>query len=253
MTLEFLGTGTSQGVPVIGCHCKVCSSSDPRDNRFRSSVLIKTNHHTIIIDAGPDLRMQLLCAKLDAPSALLLTHNHQDHTAGLDDLRPIIHKNDKAFPIYCEEATELRLRKQYDYAFEENLYPGAPRFEMHRIRNQPFKIGKDLITPIRAQHGNVPVLGFRIGNISYLTDAKTISHEETEKMFGSKILVLNALRHEEHHSHLNLKQAVALAEKIGAEKTYFTHISHHLGKHEEVEKNLPKGMFLSFDGLMVNA
>jgi phosphoribosyl 1,2-cyclic phosphate phosphodiesterase len=248
--IEFLGTGTSQGIPVIGCHCSVCTDGNPKNKRLRSSVLIETPSQTILIDAGPDLRTQLLRCSLPLPVALLITHAHQDHTAGLDDLRPLIHHNRKPFPVYCETSVEKRLRQQYAYAFEDNPYPGAPQFEINPISDHSFSIGEDTIIPIRAFHGDIPVLGFRIGDISYLTDIKTIDKSELKKLRGTQILVLNALRHKKHHSHLTVQEAVELAEGINAPLTYFTHISHNLGAHDKEEAKLPEGIHLSTDLLV---
>ncbi len=251
MQIEFLGTGTSQGIPVIGCDCAVCNSEDKRDYRLRTSALISTHNLSILIDAGPDLRLQLLRTQLPLPTALLLTHAHQDHTGGLDDLRPLIHALDKPFPIYAELKVLQRIRQQYAYAFEKNPYPGAPRFELHTIDEQPFTIENTLITPIRVFHGDLPILGFRVRNTAYLTDVKTIPAKSMEKLKGVHTLVLNALRHKTHHSHLTLEEAVKLSKSIGAKQTYFTHISHHLGKHNDI--TLPPNCHLSLDTHVVSA
>jgi phosphoribosyl 1,2-cyclic phosphate phosphodiesterase len=251
LAMHFLGTGTSQGVPVIDCNCTVCKSHDPRDKRLRSSVLFHVDNQSILVDAGPDLRAQLLRTTLQMPTSVVITHAHQDHTAGMDDLRPLIHKNHMPFPVYAEENVQRRLREQYAYAFSENKYPGAPSFEMKTIDETPFFIRKTEVTPIRAWHGDLPVLGFRIGDVAYLTDVHTLPESEKHKLKNLKVLVLNALRHEPHHSHLTLSEAIDLANNIGAEKTYFTHISHHLGLHANIE--LPDDMALAYDGLTVNS
>ncbi len=247
LVLNFLGTGTSQGVPVINCCCDVCKSKDARDKRLRSSVLISVDKQSILIDAGPDLRSQLLRTPLPMPTSVLMTHAHQDHTAGMDDLRPLIHQNKSAFPVYAEANVQERLRQQFSYAFAEKKYPGAPSFALTTINESPFFVNQTKITPIRAWHGSLPVLGFRISDIAYLTDVHTLPESEKQKLKNLDVLILNALRHKPHHSHLTLSEAIQLAKDIGAKKTYFTHISHHLGRHESVQ--LPQGMTLAYDGL----
>lgn len=251
MQIEFLGTGTSQGIPVIGCDCVVCKSEDKRDSRLRTSALLNANNHSILIDAGPDLRLQMLRTQLPMPTALLITHAHQDHTGGLDDLRPLIHRHDKPFPIYGESKVLQRIQEQYTYAFEKNPYPGAPRFELHTIDEQPFTVENNLILPIRVFHGDLPILGFRVGNTAYLTDVKTIPSESMERLKGVHTLVLNALRHKTHHSHLTLEEALKMSKSIGAKITYFTHISHHLGKHSDIK--LPSNCHLAYDTCVISA
>jgi phosphoribosyl 1,2-cyclic phosphate phosphodiesterase len=249
MVITFLGTGTSQGVPVIACTCGVCNSPDSRDKRLRSSVMLGYSGHQIIIDTGPDFRYQMLREKVKAISAIVFTHEHKDHIAGLDEVRAFNYFNRWKAQVYCTGAVEKALRREFAYAFEETKYPGVPEIDINSIDEQPFTLfGKQFI-PIRLMHMYMPVLGYRIDDFTYITDANYIAEEEIEKVKGSKILVLNALRREKHPSHFNLQEAISLAERIGAERTYFTHISHQLGKHEEVERELPQGMYLAYDGL----
>jgi len=252
VNLEFLGTGTSQGVPVIGCRCPVCLSDNPRDNRLRSSVLVSIENKRIVIDTGPDFRYQMLRSGHVDIDAVLYTHEHMDHVAGLDDIRAINFLQGKNMPLYGSEGVEESLRRIYHYAFSENPYPGAPIIHFNSIGTEPFDVLGIPVIPIQVKHGRMPVLGFRFGHLTYITDAKSIDDAELEKIKGSKVVVLNALRIREHHSHLNLKQALELMEKIQPEQGYFTHISHLLGKHTEVEKGLPKNIKLAYDGLVVS-
>ncbi|MEJ7558215.1 MAG: MBL fold metallo-hydrolase [Pedobacter sp.] len=249
MKITFLGTGTSQGVPVITCNCEVCQSDDNRNNRLRVSILIETADKTIVIDSGPDFRYQMLRAKVKDLDAILFTHEHKDHVAGLDDIRPfnyLLHKN---IDIYATGQVQDALKREFAYIFSDAKYPGLPQIELHTINKDPFSIGETKVIPLAIMHYKLPILGFRIGDFTYITDAKTISDETVEKVRGTRILVVNALQRESHISHFTLKEAIAFAEKIGAEQTYFTHISHNLGLHEEVEKELPAGMKLAYDGL----
>jgi len=250
--LEFLGTGTSQGVPVIGCKCPVCMSDDPHDNRLRSSVLITIDDKRIVIDTGPDFRYQMLRSSTVDVDAVLYTHEHMDHVAGLDDIRAINFLQRKNMPLYGSEGVEESLRRIYHYAFSDTPYPGAPIIRFNRIGNEPFEVLGIPVIPIQVKHGRMPVLGFRFGDLTYITDAKSIDDAELEKIKGSKVVVLNALRLKEHHSHLNLEQALELMEKINPEQGYFTHISHLLGKHAEVENKLPENVWLAYDGLVVS-
>jgi phosphoribosyl 1,2-cyclic phosphate phosphodiesterase len=253
ITLEFLGTGTSQGVPVLGCNCDVCKSDDQRDNRLRSSVIVSVNDKKIVIDTGPDFRQQMLRSNNVDADAVLFTHEHMDHIAGLDDIRAINFLQRKNMPLFGSEGVEESLRRIYHYAFAENPYPGAPVIEFNRIENQPFEILGIPVIPIAVKHGRMPVFGFRFGDLTYITDAKYIDDEEREKIRGTKTLVLNALRKKEHHAHLNLEQALELVEDLKPERAYFTHVSHLLGTHEEVEKELPPHVKLAYDGLIVEA
>lgn len=249
--LEFLGTGTSQGVPVIGCTCKVCTSTDQRDNRLRSSVLVTANNKKLLIDTGPDFRYQMLRSGNVSVDAVIYTHEHMDHVAGLDDIRAINFIQRKDMSLYCTVGVEESLRRIYHYAFSEYRYPGAPVVNIVPITDTPFEVEGVHVTPINVKHGRMPVLGFRFGDLTYITDAKTIEDSELEKIKGSKVVVLNALRKKEHHSHLNLDEALALMEKIQPEIGYFTHISHLLGQQVEIEKELPDHIHLAYDGLKI--
>jgi phosphoribosyl 1,2-cyclic phosphate phosphodiesterase len=258
--LRFLGTGTSQGVPMIGCNCKVCRSEDPRDNRLRSSALIEHNGFSILIDAGPDFRQQLLREEIGNVDAILLTHEHKDHTGGLDDVRALNYIDGKALPIYCEERVLRSLEKEYSYAFEENRYPGVPEFDIRIIDSQKFTIkhengmahmpGLD-VTPIRVYHYRLPILGFRIGNIAYITDANRVDDEAFELLKNLKILVINTVRHAKHISHFSLAEAIDVAKRVSAEKTFLTHLSHQIGTHKELSAELPPGIYAAWDGLSV--
>ncbi len=251
MKLTFLGTGTSQGVPVIGCDCRVCQSLDFRDKRLRSSVHFQTKDLSIVIDSGPDFRQQMLRQNIRRMDALLFTHEHKDHTAGMDDIRSYNFLQKMDIPIYARKNVLAQLKREFEYIFTESPYPGIPRVKTIEIENKSFKIGHQEITPIEVLHMKLPVFGFRIGDISYITDAKTISEEERKKIRGSKVLVLNSLHQKEHYSHFNLNEAVNMAIDIGAERTYFTHISHSMGLHREIQKDLPETIFLGYDGLEI--
>lgn len=251
MIVTFLGTGTSQGVPVIACDCNVCTSLDYRDKRTRSSVHIQTNDLSIVIDTGPDFRFQILRERIHKLDAVLFTHGHKDHTAGLDDVRSFNFKQHADMPVYASNEVITQLHQEFSYAFAENKYPGVPQIDTIPIAEHPFKIGNTEIIPIHVMHYKLPVLGFRIGDFSYITDANFISPEEKEKIKGSKVLVLNALHKEKHISHFNLEEAVALAQDLQIPMTYFTHMSHNMGKHREIEKEIPENMEFAFDGLKV--
>jgi phosphoribosyl 1,2-cyclic phosphate phosphodiesterase len=252
MKVTFLGTGTSQGVPIITCTCAVCSSTDPRDNRLRASVLIETEHTNIVLDTGPDFRQQMLREKVQKVDAILFTHGHKDHTAGFDDIRGFNWKTKEAMEVYANEEVEIVLKRDFHYAFAEHKYPGVPNLNLNVIQNKNFMIRDVAITPIEVLHYKLPVFGYRIGDFSYITDANFISDSEKEKLKGSKVLVLNALRKSEHISHFTLDQAVAIAREIGAEQTYLIHMSHQMGLHAEVDSELPEGINLAYDGLAVN-
>lgn len=253
MKITFLGTGTSQGIPVIGSSHPVCLSQNPKDKRLRVSVLLSWDSYNYVIDCGPDFRQQMLrenCSKVDG---ILLTHEHSDHTAGIDDIRPLYFRQGH-MPFYAHQRVFESLYKRYSYIFEtENKYPGAPTInEIEISKDKPFIIGGKTAIPIEVLHSELPVLGFRIDGFTYLTDVKTISEEEIEKVKGTKVLVINALREEPHHSHLSLSEALLLIERIKPEKAYLTHISHLLGFHDEVEKRLPENVFLAYDTLKIN-
>lgn len=251
MKITFLGTGTSQGVPVIACHCEVCTSSDVRNNRLRTSVMIEYKSKVLVIDSGPDFRYQMLREKVQQLDAILFTHEHKDHVAGLDDVRAFNFKHDREIDVYAEERVQHALKNEFSYIFSGIHYPGIPRVVMHDIQNEEFNIQGVDVLPIRVMHYKLPVYGFRIGDFTYITDAKSITDEELEKIKGSKVLVLNALRREEHISHFTLEEAVDLAQKLKIPQTYFTHISHQLGLHEEVCAELPAGISLAYDTLSI--
>ncbi len=253
MQVYFLGTGTSQGIPVIGSEHPVCKSNDLKDKRLRVSVWISWGENSIVIDCGPDFRQQMLtsgCTKLDA---ILFTHEHSDHTAGLDDIRPFFFKQKKDIPIYAHQRVLNNLKKRFDYIFQtENKYPGAPNVQTFEVQNNVnFKINSTEIIPIEVDHADLQVFGFRIQDFVYLTDVKTIVSAEVEKLKGVKILVVNALREEEHHSHFSLQDALDFIHLIQPERAYLTHISHLLGFHETVQKRLPKNVFLAYDNLKI--
>lgn len=251
MTVTFLGTGTSQGVPVIACDCSVCTSVDYRDKRTRSSVHIQAEGLSLVIDTGPDFRSQILRERIRHLDAVLFTHAHKDHTAGMDDVRSFNFKQEMDMPVYATDQVIRQLQQEYSYVFAEHKYPGVPQVQIYPITSAPFSIGSLQVTPIEVMHYKLPVLGFRIKDFTYITDANFISEEEKEKIKGSKVLVLNALQKTEHISHFTLKQAMELAKEIGAGQTYFTHMSHKIGKHRKVEKELPEHMEFAYDGLKI--
>lgn len=249
MKITFLGTGTSQGIPVIGCGCAVCQSTDARDKRLRVSILIETDDKTIVIDSGPDFRYQMLRAGVKDLDAIIYTHEHKDHVAGLDDIRPFNYLLHKRIEIYAVPRVQDALKREFSYIFEDTKYHGLPQINMHTLTDAPFFVGKSEITPIEVMHHRLPVNGYRIGDFTYITDAKTISESSLAKIKGSKILVINALQREHHISHFTLAEAIEFANKAGANLTYFTHMSHNLGLHSDVEKELPDHIRLAYDGL----
>ncbi|MFA6946112.1 MAG: MBL fold metallo-hydrolase [Pedobacter sp.] len=250
MRIIFLGTGTSQGVPVIACECAVCTSQDRHDKRLRVSVLIEDRGKSIVIDSGPDFRYQMLRAEVKELDAILFTHEHKDHVAGLDDVRAFNHKQQSEIDIYAHTRVQDALKKEFHYVFSGNNYPGIPRLKLNTIEDgSTFEVCGIPVIPISVMHFKLPVFGFRIGGFTYITDAKTISEEEKFKIKGSEILVINALQKEKHISHFTLDEALEFAADIGAEKTYLTHISHNLGTYHNVSKELPEGVFLAYDGL----
>lgn len=252
MKITFLGTGTSQGVPIIACDCEICASPDPKDKRLRSSILVQHNNLNLVVDSGPDFREQMLRANLKSLDALLFTHAHRDHMSGLDDIRGFNFRMKKAIDVYCEKAVEIAIRREFFYAFEEPKYPGVPEMNIHQIGLNQFDLIGMPIIPIRVYHHKMPVLGFRFGDFVYITDANRIEDSELEKIKGCKVLVLNALRKEPHISHFTLNEAIEIAQIIKPEQTFFTHISHQLGTQQELENELPKGMHLAYDGLELN-
>ena len=247
--LTFLGTGTSQGVPMIGCGCEVCKSTDPRDNRLRASVFVEYAGLKILVDAGPDFRQQMLRAGISSLDAILLTHNHKDHTGGLDDIRAFNYHEKRPTQIYCEKYVEDSLRKEYSYAFAEIKYPGAPDWKVHIIDEKPFIINDIEITPIRGKHFTLPVLGYRFGNIAYCTDMNHIADEEFEKLKGLDHFIINCVRRGRHISHYSLEEAIEVAKKVGAEHSWLTHLSHQLPCYKELRAELPDGILPAYDGL----
>jgi phosphoribosyl 1,2-cyclic phosphate phosphodiesterase len=252
LKITFLGTGTSQGVPVIACNCEVCISDNAKDKRLRSSILIESQEKTVVVDTGPDFRYQMLRANVQKLDGVVFTHEHKDHIAGLDDVRAFNYKQKEAMNIYASLQVQESLKREFYYVFSGFKYPGIPQIDMHEINLETFSIGDINFTPIEVMHYKMPVLGFRINDFTYITDAKTISDTEKEKIKGSKILVINALQKEKHISHFTLEEAIAFAQEINAETTYFTHISHKLGKHDDVMAYLPQNIKLAYDGLEIH-
>ncbi len=277
--LTFLGSGTSQGVPMIGCGCEVCRSRDFRDKRLRASVLVEYEGMTILVDAGPDFRQQMLRAGVHHLDAILLTHNHKDHTGGLDDIRAFNYLEKRASEIYCEKYVEDSLRMEYSYAFQEKKYPGAPEWHVHNIENKPFTIksggpfevlmwesgkgytyqtaGEDEpvktagIVPIRGMHYKLPVLGYRFGNIAYCTDMNFIPEEEFSKLEGLDHFIINCVKNGRHISHYSLEEAVEIAQRVGAKNSWLTHLSHQLPCYNELAEQLPEGILPAYDGLVL--
>lgn len=251
MQITFLGTGTSQGVPIIACPCDVCASTDSHDKRLRTSMLIETNGKTFVIDTGPDFRQQMLRENVKQMDAIIFTHEHKDHTAGFDDIRAFNFVNKKKMEVYASARVQEAIRREYAYIFSDFKYPGIPEINLHLIENKSFTIEGVDILPVEVMHYKLEVFGFRIGDFSYITDANYISDIEKEKLKNSKVLVLNALRREPHISHFTLEQAIELVKELKPEKAYFTHISHQLGLHADVQKELPENIELAFDGLKI--
>ncbi|UZD24008.1 MBL fold metallo-hydrolase [Algoriphagus halophytocola] len=251
MRVTFLGTGTSQGVPVIGCACPVCQSLDFRDKRFRSSIHIQIGDTSLVIDTGPDFRTQMLRAGITHLDAVLYTHEHKDHTAGLDDIRPFNFRQQKDMPIFAKKQVLEQIQREFSYIFTGKRYPGVPQVETVEISDRPFTLAGITITPIPVFHYKLPIFGFRIGDFTYITDTNYIPEESLKLLEGTKTLVLNALQKDPHISHFTLEEAIEMAQKIGAEETYFTHISHKLGLHHSVDQELPEGIALAYDGLQL--
>jgi len=249
LKVKILGTGTSQGVPVIACNCKVCQSTDPNDKRLRTAALIEVDGVNIVIDAGPDFRQQMLREKVNDIDAILITHEHRDHIAGLDDVRAFNFMNQKPVDIYAEKRVQEVIKEEFFYSFEENKYPGVPQINMNELTSEPFKIKGVTIIPIQVFHYKLPVFGFRIGDFAYITDANYISEEEKEKLHGTKYLVINALRKRKHISHYSLSESIDLIKELSPKRAYITHISHQMGLHHNVNEELPRGISLAYDGL----
>lgn len=251
MRITLLGTGTSQGVPVVGCHCEVCRSSDPRDKRLRTSAFVEVDAVNLLIDAGPDLRQQLLREDIIRVDAVLVTHEHKDHLAGLDDIRPVYFMQKQPIDIYAMQRVLTVIRKDYDYAFKEHPYPGAPSFQLHSIRHDKFFVQNIEIQPIQVRHLTLPILGYRIGKFAYITDASFVADSEMALLKGVEVLVVNALHREKHYSHFNLEQALRFVEKINPQRAFLTHSSHHMGLYADVEKLLPSHVTMGYDGLQI--
>lgn len=252
MKVTILGSGTSQGVPVIACRCETCCSVDPRDKRLRASVLIEENGRSIIIDTGPDFRQQMLRENVQNLDAILFTHEHKDHTAGMDDIRSFNYIKQKPMDVYAEQLVINSLKMEFAYVFAEKKYPGVPQVELHVVENRPFMIDGIEIIPVRAMHYRLPVLGFRIGDFAYLTDANFISEEEKEKLIGTRHLVIGALRKQKHLSHFSLDEALQIIRELSPKRAYITHIGHQMGRHEEVQKELPQSVLLAHDGQVID-
>lgn len=252
--LTFLGTGTSQGVPIIACDCDVCRSTDSRDKRLRASVLLEFSGKKILVDAGPDFRYQLLRQGVKTLDAIILTHFHKDHTGGLDDVRAFNYFTKKPMDIYCEDRVYTALKRDYAYVFAEEKYPGAPSMDVHVIDENPFTIdGSAPIIPIRGMHYQLPVLGFRFGNIAYLTDFSHIEDSELSKLRGLDYFIINTVQKKPHISHFSLSEAVELCQKVGAKESYLTHLSHRLPRHELLTRELPEGIYPAYDTLTLTS
>jgi phosphoribosyl 1,2-cyclic phosphate phosphodiesterase len=251
MKITFLGTGTSQGVPVIACDCAVCRSTDFHDKRLRTSVWIQVQGKSFVIDSGPDFRQQMLRANVRELDAIIYTHQHKDHTAGLDDARAFNHRQGQDIPLYGRQEVLDQIQVEFAYAFSEMRYPGVPHFELHPIENKPFDVQGVKFTPIEVLHYKLAVYGYRIGDFTYITDTNYISEVEQKKIAGTKVLVLDTLQREPHLSHFTLSQALDLIKKLNVPAAYLIHISHRLGLHAEVEKELPKNVHLAYDGLVL--
>ncbi len=250
MRLTFLGTGTSQGVPVIACRCSVCRSSDERDTRLRTSALLSVGDKNILFDIGPDFRQQMLRERVDHIDAILITHAHRDHVAGLDDIRSFNYVQHRKMDVFLNAEARVAIERDYHYIFEPHEYPGLPEAELHTVTGQFMAAGLE-VTPIKAMHKDLPVLGYRIGELAYITDANHIAPEEMEKLHGVKVLVINALRKAKHFSHYCLPEALEVIERVGPERAYLTHMSHEMGLHAEVSAELPEGVELAYDRLTV--
>jgi phosphoribosyl 1,2-cyclic phosphate phosphodiesterase len=250
LTITYLGTGTSGGVPMIGCSCRVCTSGNPRDKRLRSSIMVRSAATTLTVDAGPDFRQQMLREQVQHLDGIIFTHSHKDHVAGLDDVRAYNFWSGRPMDIYASEMTQDVLIREFPYAFADTRYPGVPEIRMNTIGFEPFMVGDIPVTPVMVWHLKMPVMGFRFGDFTYITDANRIDPQEMDKIRGSRFLTLNALRKEQHISHFTLQEGVDIAREVGAGQTFFTHMSHQMGLHEEINKELPADIQLAYDGLV---
>jgi phosphoribosyl 1,2-cyclic phosphate phosphodiesterase len=251
LTITFLGTGTSGGVPMIGCDCEVCRSTDKKDKRLRSSVLIRSPQTTLVVDSGPDFRYQMLRADVKHLDAIVYTHSHKDHVAGLDDVRAYNFFSGQPMPVYSDEMTQQVLIREFPYAFKDTRYPGVPEIQLNSIALEPFTVGDIPVIPVQVWHLKMPVLGYRFGNFTYITDANRIDESEKQKIRGSEVLVLNALRKQKHISHFSLQESIDLARELDIPQVWFTHMSHQMGKHAAVCAEMPSGISLGYDMLQV--
>jgi len=252
LKITFLGTGTSQGIPVIACSCNTCQSKDPKDKRLRTSLMIETQGKAFVIDSGPDFRQQMLRENVRNLDAILFTHEHKDHIAGMDDVRAFNYINKKPIDIYAEKRVQEAIKREYSYVFAEQKYPGIPQINLYLIKNYEFEIDGVKFLPIRARHLRLPIFGFRIGDFTYFTDVNYIPQKEKEKIKGTKHLVINALRKKKHISHYNIEEALKIIDEISPEKAYLIHISHLMGLYNEIQKVLPENVMLAYDGLTLN-
>lgn len=249
MKITFLGTGTSQGVPVIACDCDTCLSKDPRDKRLRTSLLLETGNTVLVFDAGPDFRQQMLRENVRRLDAIILTHEHKDHIAGMDDVRAFNYKSQDAIDVYAEERVQIAIKREFEYVFSEKRYPGVPKIRLNTIPPDMFKIRETEIIPVRVRHMDLEIYGFRVGNFAYITDASYVPEESKEKLYGVKYLVINALRKQKHISHFNLREAIDFIGEISPKKAFITHISHQMGIYKEVASELTANIMLAYDGL----
>ena len=247
LTITFLGTGTSSGVPMVACDCGVCKSNDPKDQRLRSSILVQSSKTSFVVDTTPDFRYQMLREQVKKLDAVLYTHPHKDHIAGLDDVKAFTFVSGNAMEIFANELTQEALKREFYYIFTDKKYPGIPQVNINTIDLTPFSIGDIPVIPILVWHLNMPVLGFRFGDFTYITDANRMEETEKEKVKGSKTLIINALRHKKHLSHFTLDEAINLVQELNVPHAYFTHISHQLGKHQQINSELPNGVELAYD------
>lgn len=252
MDLCFLGTGTSQGVPVIACHCEVCRSTDKRDKRLRTSIFVSYEGKQFVIDTGPDFRQQMLREKIEHLDFVLLTHEHKDHVAGLDDIRSFNFSQHSDMDVFGNERTCEAVANEFFYAFEKNKYPGVPRIKLHSVCDEAFEIKGIRIQPVQVLHFKMNILGYRIGKMAYITDASFLAERELKKLKGLKVLIINALRKEKHYSHFNLEEALQVIDKVQADKAYLTHISHTMGLYKKIQPELPENVYLAYDGLRVH-